>query len=146
MKKGRINKSVPEPANKSISEAKKAAEKRATELINFSFKYLDGTHDKFIYTAHDSSYFCEIIDRIKSLSSTTKQELLSSRSSALRFHPIDWAETSVNVGFNFPRHEEIVDVPYQFAVSANESGRVHGFFILNTFYIVWLDKEHNLYP
>ncbi|ELU7233491.1 hypothetical protein SCL96_003408 [Escherichia coli] len=36
--------------------------------------------------------------------------------------------------------------PYQFAVSRNEHGRVHGFFIGNVFHVVWLDPHHRLYP
>lgn len=142
----RINKPTPPPGNPAISEAKKLAEKKATELINFSLKYLDNNSEKFLYTSHTGDYFCEVLDRIKNLSSLTKQELLSNRSSTLRTHPIDWKKTSMPKGFGFPKHEEIVDVPYQFAVSGNEHGRIHGFFISNTFYIVWLDKDHSLYP
>ncbi|MCP9750459.1 hypothetical protein EGI32_05695 [Ferruginibacter sp. HRS2-29] len=128
-----------------MSEAKKTAEKRASELVNFSLKYLDGEHAKFTFSSHDGTYFCEVLERLKSLSTLSKQEWLSSRSSALRIHPIDWSETTEEEGFNFPKHDEIVDTPYQFAVSGNEHGRTHGFFISNTFYIVWLDREHNLY-
>jgi len=142
----KIRKSTPPTGNPSISLAKQTAEKRATELINFSFKYLDGTHEKFQYGAHDAEYFCEVLERAKNLSSITKQELLSNRSPALKAHPIKWKETSIEEGFDFPKHEEIVDTPYQFGVSRNEHGRIHGFFIYNTFYIVWLDKNHELYP
>ena len=35
---------------------------------------------------------------------------------------------------------------WQFQLSANEHGRVHGFFIGNIFYIIWLDQDHKLYP
>jgi hypothetical protein len=142
----KIKKSNPPPANQAISEAKKSAEKRATELINFSFRYLDSENEKFSYTIHEAAYFCEILERIKNLSSLTKQEILSNRNAALKTHPIDWEDTSEKNGFPFPKQEEIVDTPYQFAISRNEYGRVHGFFIYNTFYIVWLDKEHHLYP
>jgi hypothetical protein len=141
----KINKTTLPSANSSISEAKKTAEKRAAELFNFSLKYLDDQHENFNYTVHDGTYFCEVFTRLKNLCSLTKQELLSNRSSALRAHPIDWKDTSQEKGFNFPHYDQIVDVPYQFTVSANEYGRIHGFFIYNTFYIVWLDKDHNLY-
>lgn len=142
----KIKKANPTTASPSVSQAKLSAEKRATELVNFSFKYLDGDHQKFSYTTHSTTYFCEVLRRAKDISVWTKQELLSNRSSSLRAHPIAWTTTSEINGFNFPRHDEIVDTPYQFAVSGNEHGRIHGFFIYNTFYIVWLDKEHRLYP
>ncbi len=142
----KIKKTTPPVGNPSISQAKQAAEKRAAELINFSFKYLDGDHDKFSYAPYNTEYFCEVLKRVKDISGWTKLELLSNRSSSLRAHPIEWTTTSEANGFNFPKHEEIVDTPYQFAVSGNEHGRVHGFFIYNTFYVVWLDKNHKLYP
>ncbi|GAO44712.1 hypothetical protein [Flavihumibacter petaseus] len=130
--------------NPAISLAKQLAEQQAKELINFSFKYLNGDHEKFCYYPHEGNYFAELIARLKALSSITKQEFLSNRSSALRAHPIDWNGTTESC-FGFPREEEIVDIPYQFSINSNEAGRVHGFFIYNTFYSVWLDKSHLLY-
>ena len=34
---------------------------------------------------------------------------------------------------------------WQFCISANEHGRVHGIIMDDTFYVIWLDKDHNLY-
>jgi hypothetical protein len=31
-------------------------------------------------------------------------------------------------------------------LTANEYGRVHGFFLDEVFYVVWLDPDHKLYP
>jgi hypothetical protein len=67
------------------------------------------------------------------------------RSSALRCHPIKWEDTSEN-GFGLLNEEQLVDTPYQFSISANKHGRVHGFLIDEVFYIVWLDPGHLLYP
>jgi hypothetical protein len=35
--------------------------------------------------------------------------------------------------------------PHQFSLSSNKHGRVHGFFIDEVFYVVWLDADHLLY-
>ncbi|PSF35601.1 hypothetical protein C7H19_16045 [Aphanothece hegewaldii CCALA 016] len=86
-----------------------------------------------------------LLERLKALSSLTAQELLVNRSSTLRCHPINWEDTSEN-GFGLPNEEQLVDTPYQFSLSSNEHGRVHGFFIDDVFYIVWLDPQHLLYP
>jgi hypothetical protein len=67
------------------------------------------------------------------------------RSQSLRYHPIKWRETTEPNGFGIPNEKELVTVPYQFSLSTNEHGRVHGFFIEDMFYIVWLDPNHNLY-
>jgi hypothetical protein len=38
------------------------------------------------------------------------------------------------------------EVAAQFCLSANEHGRVHGIIIDDTFYVIWLDHDHRLYP
>jgi hypothetical protein len=113
--------------------------------ISFSFKYFQGDHNKFSGNSQAISYWLTLLDRLKALSSLTAQELLVNRSSSLRCHPIRWADTGEN-GFGIPNEEQLVDTPYQFSLSSNEYGRVHGFFIDEIFYIVWLDPDHQLYP
>jgi hypothetical protein len=112
--------------------------------ISFSFKYFQRDHDKFSGNSQAISYWLTLLDRLKSLSSLTAQELLVNRSSSLRCHPIKWADTSENC-FGIPNEEQLVDTPYQFSLSSNEYGRVHGFFIDEIFYVVWLDPNHQLY-
>nr|WP_199314483.1 MULTISPECIES: hypothetical protein [unclassified Desertifilum] len=113
--------------------------------ISFSFKYYQENHPKFSCAAKEIVYCLTLLERLKNLSSLTPQELLINRSSSLRCHPIRWEETSEN-GFGLPNEEQLVDTPYQFSLSSNEYGRVHGFFIGEVFYIVWLDPDHLLYP
>jgi hypothetical protein len=113
--------------------------------ISFSFKYYQDSHESFHCRDKGASYLLTLLDRLKSLSGLSVRELLTNRSSALRCHPIDWVDTS-EAGFGLPNEEQLVDTPYQFSLSANEHGRVHGFFINEVFYIVWLDPEHLLYP
>ena len=132
--------------NPSISAAKEQAIQNAQVLVNFSFKYLkdfDG-EDKFGCIKHDSSYFIHFLGRIKNVSTLNCLELKTNHSQALRAHPINWNDTTEEK-FGIPAEDQIVDQPYQFSIQANECGRVHGFFINNTFYVVWLDKHHNLY-
>lgn len=113
--------------------------------ISFSFKYYQDNHNKFSCIKKEVSYWLTLLDRLKALSSLTAQELLADRSSTLRCHPIKWEKTSES-GFGLPNEEQLVDIPYQLSLSSNEHGRVHGFFIKETFYIVWLDPDHLLYP
>lgn len=85
------------------------------------------------------------MSRLKDLSSLTSFDLKANRSSSLRFHPINWKDTSQD-SFGIISEEQLVDQAYQFSLSANQYGRVHGFFIQEVFYIVWLDPNHKLYP
>jgi hypothetical protein len=106
---------------------------------------LQDKHSKFSCDCRDIAYWLTLLERLKALSSLTAQELLVNRSSSLRCHPIKWEETSEKA-FGLPNEEQLVDTPYQFSLSSNEHGRVHGFFIDQVFYIIWLDPNHQLYP
>ncbi|MDB9303254.1 MULTISPECIES: hypothetical protein [Cyanophyceae] len=118
---------------------------KSPQGISFSFKYYQDGHTKFLCTEKEVIYWLTLLDRLKALSSLTAQDLLINRSSSLRCHPIKWEDTSES-GFGLPNEEQLVDTPYQFSFSSNKHGRIHGFFIDEIFYIVWLDPDHLLYP
>ncbi len=113
--------------------------------LGFSFKYLQTHNKKFSIRDRDGNYLATFLERLRDLSTLTVQEVKMNRSQALRCHPIKWRETTEPNGFGIPNEKELVTIPYQFSLSTNEHGRVHGFFIENMFYIVWLDPDHNLY-
>jgi hypothetical protein len=113
--------------------------------ISFSFRHIAQAHDKFHYSQRDSAYFCKVFERLSSMSDFTVQEFHASRSSAVRAHPIDWEGTSEPCGFAHLNEQLRSSTPFQFAVSANAHGRVHGFFVDNVFFVVWLDPDHLLY-
>lgn len=113
--------------------------------LSFSYKFLQTNVDKFSFRSRDSSYLVAFLERLRDLSGLTALDLKTNRSNSVRCHPIDWADTSEN-GFGIPNEDQLVDTPYQFSLSANKHGRVHGFFIEDVFYIVWLDPDHQLYP
>lgn len=113
--------------------------------ISFSYKYFQSNHSKFSVTNSQSEYLIAFLERLRDISNYTLGELLSNRSKALRCHPIDWSDTTESC-FGIPNEEDLVDTPYQFSISSNKYGRVHGFFINQIFYIVWLDPNHRLYP
>ncbi len=127
-----------------ISKSRDSIKVDFNALISFSFKYFVTVQEKFEPYARDSVYFAILIERLVELSRLHVQQFYSDRSKSLRSHPIDWADTTES-SFGIPGEEQIVDIPYQFALSANEYGRVHGFIIGTVFYIRWLDPEHNLY-
>ncbi len=113
-------------------------------LICFSFRYYQENHPKFRVQDNPATYWLTLLNRLKALSGLSVQEVLRNRSSSLKCHPIKWEDTSED-GFGLPNEDQLVDTPYQFSLSSNEHGRVHGFFIDDVFYIVWLDPQHQLY-
>jgi hypothetical protein len=143
-KKPKKPKIPPNPTSK-ISPKKLAP----PQGIRFSFTYLQTNHPKFPCNHQDAKYFSVLLERLKNISTMTFTEITVKNAANLRCHPIDWSDRRVTEKcFGIPNEEQLVDTPYQlFQVSANEYGRVHGFFIEeeNIFYIVWLDPNHNLY-
>jgi hypothetical protein len=139
---------VPKKINKPKSKGTGQSEIRPTQIkpkgISFSFKYLKADHEKFFWTDREITYWATLLDRLRNLSGWTAMELKTNGSPALRCHTIDWPDTSEGA-FGIPEEEQVVDTPYQFSLSSNEHGRVHGFFIGEVFYVVWLDPEHRLY-
>jgi capsid protein len=116
------------------------------QRISFSFRHVDQAHAKFSYSRRDSTYFCKVIERLSALSHYSAQEFHADRSSAMRAHPIDWEGTSEPDGFAHLNEQLRSSTPFQFAVSANLHGRIHGFFVEHVFFVVWLDPDHSLYP
>lgn len=117
-------------------------------LFCFSLKFYDATHPKFRCEGRDDDYFRALLDRMKALSRENVTSLMNRKSdTGFRFHPINFGEERVSEsGFGIARLEAYDDVAWQFSLTVNEHGRVHGFMIENVFYVVWLDPDHRLYP
>ena len=119
------------------------------EELRFSFKYYDDSDSELCPPLFHENYTQVLMRRLKNLSSMKMKEFttqFSSRGSALRIHKHDWSETSRPQGFlHLPKHLAGSE-GWQFQLTANEHGRVHGIIIGHTFYVIWLDKDHKLYP
>jgi hypothetical protein len=115
------------------------------EGVSFYFRYYQDDKDKFSIGGKDAKYLASLLRRLRDLSQLNAQEIINNQSKSLRCHGIIWLDTTEPNGFGIPNEDILINIPYQFQISANEYGRVHGFFSENVFYIVWLDPEHNLY-
>lgn len=116
------------------------------QQVCFNLQHFYQNHKKFSYHDRKPVYFCKLLERLKNLSTMTRKDLMGSRSKSIRFNPIDFNRKDVSEdSFNL-MSEDADDNAFEFSVSANEHGRVHGFFIGNIFYIVWLDPDHKLCP
>lgn len=116
--------------------------------ISFSFRYLTpGPDSKFCYKEKSSTYFCKVIARLKHICVWTPVQSKTNRNPALRCHPIEWKDPNVTEDcFGIPNEEDLVGgEAYQFSVSGNKYGRIHGFFVAEIFHIVWLDPDHKLF-
>jgi len=113
--------------------------------ILFNFKHLYCSHEKFDYSECEPHYFHSLLKRFKDISPMTREQLTKAQvKKTLRFHPIDFHQDRVSEE-NFGLGDDIGEDAWQFSLS-RRTGRIHGFFVENVFYIVWLDPGHKLYP
>jgi len=87
-------------------------------------------------------WFISLLSSLKEVCNINRTEMVSMRQH-YDTHGYDWDD--LDYKFHFPEQflEQVECM--QFRVSSSD-GRVHGFIVGNTFYIVWLDPHHNLYP
>lgn len=139
---GKIKKSLlPEPFGK-IHKRYNLPE----DHIRFSFKYLDSEHDKFHLKNVDNKYLEILLDRLKAISSMKINEFRMAGNKSLRSHSIDWNETTEPQGFTHLKNEQLRQCePWQFELTSNKHGRVHGILLDEIFYVVWFDPKHELY-
>ncbi|MDE0332632.1 MAG: hypothetical protein OXL41_12250 [Nitrospinae bacterium] len=117
------------------------------DSLRFSFKYLDLVGNaKFSIERCRDGYLKTFLERLRDLSRLTAKEFRTSRSRALRSHAIDFSETTEPQGFHALNEQLRAEQAWQFQLTANEHGRVHGILLLDTFYVVWIDLDHELYP
>lgn len=114
---------------------------RLGSSMRFSFNFLDMEHECFSCGGSDVGWFKSLMATVREISQLTYYEF-SAQWNHYELHPNDL--TKQGYDFNLPKHinDQLGDC-HQFSLSKSK-GRVHGFFIENTFFIVWLDPEHNL--
>jgi hypothetical protein len=115
------------------------------DLVRLSFRHYTPT-EKFCLPAGEdlAAYAPVLFDRLKQVSGMRLSEF-TRYNKTLRNHSHDWASTTEADGYIHLSQQLQQCTPYQFSLTANEHGRVHGILIDEVFYVVWLDPAHNLY-
>tara|TARA_R110002126_G_scaffold54919_10_gene148221 strand:+ start:4979 stop:5416 length:438 start_codon:yes stop_codon:yes gene_type:complete len=139
---------IPKHKTKSVIESyieqeEYKLQKEHDQYLSFSFKYLDN-NEKFPTYFEDHGYLPTLMQRLIDISTMKRLELIQNNSQSLRCHKILWKDVTEE-NFGLKNEDQLVDKPYQFQITANAYGRIHGFFINEVFYIRWLDPNHNLY-
>lgn len=118
--------------------------------LRFSFKYMTvPSNGKFSLADRETKYFTILLDRFKDLSNFSCGSFRAGARGGLRNHPLRFGndKSLTESGFtclNSDLREQVEHAAFQFSLSQHEHGRVHGFFIDDVFFIVWLDPRHEL--
>jgi hypothetical protein len=113
--------------------------------IRFSFEFFDHSDGEVCPGSFRNGYTQTLMQRLRDVSSWSVKDFCLSFDKALRNHQHDWAKTTRPDGFHSLNDHYRAIPGWQFCLSANEHGRVHGIIIDDTFYVVWLDHDHALY-
>jgi hypothetical protein len=136
------------PAKKKL-ERKGSAQSEArtsSERMSFSFQYYAPPGDDWCLSSlDDAASFKRALFSLKEISNRTLKEI-SANSKYWRFHPVDFAQTSMRQGFGIRALEHAE--AYQFSLIGvnSQQCRVVGVYEGSVFYIVWVDVAHQLYP
>ena len=115
------------------------------ELL-FSFKYYDERNDQqYCLSKFEKDQVRTTLERLKEVSKTTVNELRQKRQ-FYHFHEVDWRSTTIKDGF--VNSELRLLEPFQFSlINVNgQKARVFGAMSHFTFYIVWFDLNHKIWP
>lgn len=123
-----------------------AAKQWADSHLRISFRHLDLlSNPKFSLVHCQNGYLEKFLGRLRDVCQLSVSDFRTNKSKSLRAHTIAWDETSEIEGFSCLNPQLRDSEPWQFHITSNEHGRVHGLLIDDTFYVVWIDPQHKLY-
>lgn len=100
---------------------------------------------KFCTTLCADGYLVKFLERCRDLSTFTVREFRENKSRALRAHLLTFKDTTEPDGFVTLNEQLRQNEAWQFELTSNEHGRIHGLLIDDTFFVVWIDPRHKLY-
>jgi hypothetical protein len=120
--------------------------------LKFSLKYLDIEHSRFRFDHCSADDFLrDLVLAMKHYSQFTLDQFTDQNHDPHR-HQFDFAGTPESEGFSTLEDELRGETPWQFPVCPDthtppQAGwRVYGVILEDTFYVVWLDTKHQLFP
>lgn len=111
--------------------------------VLFSFETLE-RNEYFNLDGTCEKWASDLFDAMHKASNITMREIhagnYSGKNSTFRIHRHETAKPPCKVPNNIS-----LDELWQIRISKSKGG-IHGLFIDNIFYVLWLDPQHNLYP
>jgi hypothetical protein len=115
------------------------------ELV-FSFKFYDEDNDKkYCLSSFEKKQVRTALERLRELNRTSVKDLHAKRT-FYNFHEVYWDQTTIKSGFRNSNLKELD--PFQFSLAGvnGQKTRVFGAISGFTFYIVWFDLNHLIWP
>lgn len=110
--------------------------------IKISFEFFDYKNEFFSLGNIENEWFIDLLEELRELSKITRKQLFTEYRKKYKPHPYINSLGSLNYKDDYltnPQYEAV-----QLRIDKS-SGRIHGFFIENVYYIRFLDRWHNMY-
>jgi len=154
--------------NKYIQPSAQDHTSHENEKLRVSFDYVDLDTKEFFFHGMEKGYYAKVFECLTKIQKRTRKEiaqLLSNHNNSLGIKSI--FNTTSSSKNSFPKtiipklkdklvgqnlDEQSLDsqateiISNAFEVKVTAMSRIHGFLYDSTFYIVWFDTAHNLYP
>lgn len=139
-------KTIPEVSAKEkdvskILQTLQEEEKGEDKKIKISFQFFDRSNELFNLGETEKEWFINLLDALKLLSNITRRQLSGEYKNKFQPHPYGNKEilNCKDAMLTNPQYEA-----WQLRLNKSQ-GRLHGFFVENTYYIRFLDRWHNMY-
>lgn len=109
--------------------------------IKLSFEFLDTTNPLFTLGKVEPEWYADLMNEFKLLTQINKKQLFQEYRSKFKPHPYSDIE-KLNCKDEYLTNPQYEAIQIRLTKS---TGRIHGFFVGNTFYVRFLDRRHNMY-
>jgi hypothetical protein len=115
-------------------------------LLKFSFLHFDHSDEEMCPAEFTPQYTQSLMRRLRAISNRTVEKFERNYDGTIKNHAHDWSKTARPGGFGKLKGEFRDLEGWQFCLENRGHGRVHGVMAGDTFYVIWLDLHHGLYP
>ncbi|KKQ36483.1 MAG: hypothetical protein US54_C0066G0007 [Candidatus Roizmanbacteria bacterium GW2011_GWA2_37_7] len=117
----------------------------ANEKLKFSFEYYDKISDKYCLSSWQQREIRNALLRLQDICTKSYNDLARDRK-VYHFYEVVWEKTIKKTGFPDKRLEKLSAFHFALLGINNQKARVFGAYSTGTFYIVWFDFNHEIWP
>lgn len=114
------------------------------QKIKFSFEFYD-SGDKYCISSWSQTQIKRALECLKDISSKNFTDLQRS-SRVYHFGEVDWSKTTEKSGFPDQKIKQLQAFHFALLGVNGQKTRVYGGYAKGTFYIVWFDLNHEIWP
>jgi hypothetical protein len=125
--------------------AQKFSSLPTNEKIRFSFEYYDKSSSDYCLSCWGQKQVRSALLRLQEVCTKSFNDLSRERK-VYHFNEVNWEKTTKKTGFPDSRVNQLQAFHFALLGINNQKARVYGAYSAGTFYIVWFDLNHEIWP